>query len=271
MKKLKKSQRVENYLNKLMYKENFGLEELGQLHYSNILGVEELAGIGDRTISNVLDAYKEKRGLPKRKDQKRKSEIVHDYLSEKLASGEMSIDQLLRLRYRDIRDETERAGVGKTTATCALSEFKKQHDENYFETGLMKFLERDKKITQKMKEQKRRRREEAQLAKKEKSMAHLVRSLPPAQDPDKLLFMQEEIKLMRRLIGEFVDEETFTEKKQAYELRELKRALKFAGINPKKLIHLYWDDISKGFVNQKTIKNEKTSFQDQPVVSQLSV
>ena len=101
MKKLKKCQRVENYLTKLFMGSGFNLEELERLKHTALLGIEELEGIGDRTISNVLNRFKIKKGLEPRQNEKSKKEVVEEYLANRMTNGNMSLPMLLELKYKD--------------------------------------------------------------------------------------------------------------------------------------------------------------------------
>ncbi len=66
MKKLKKYQRVEIFLNELTQREDFSLNDLETLKFKQIAGEEKLEGIGDRTISNCIAAFQKKHGHPNR-------------------------------------------------------------------------------------------------------------------------------------------------------------------------------------------------------------
>ncbi len=84
-------------------------------------------------------------------------------------------------------------------------------------------------------------------------------------------FIQEEIELIRKMIVEFKNDKNFGKAKQAYELRELKHALKYVGINPHKLIRLYWKDVSKNFENPNAITTEYPMMPRRHSSSQLSL
>ncbi|MBU2514732.1 hypothetical protein KJ966_25695 [bacterium] len=253
MKKLKKCQRVESYLNKLMLKDGFGMEELERLKHTSIVSAGELEGIGDRTISNVLNEFKIKKGLESRKKKKIKREIVEDYINSKLQSGELSVNQLMTVKYNDIKDAKELRDVGKTTITCALGECKKKHDKKSFEKGVLDFLTQERKTLKR---------------KYPNEQIKVEETEPSFSERNGIQFVNEDIELIRKMITEFKSERSFGEDKQAYELRELKHALNYVGINPTKLVRLYWEDISKDFMNQKILSGNIPVAQIRQMASQ---
>ncbi len=252
MKKLKKCQRVESYLNKLLLRDGFGLEELDRLKHTSIVGAGALEGIGDRTISNVLNEFKIKKGLESRKKKKIKKEIVEDYLDGKLEKGEISLSQLLILKYNDIKDAKELEDVGKTTVTCALGEYKKKHDKKTFERGVLDFLSLEKEVSKR---------------KHLKVQNDAMDTVLPTPEWKGKQFINEDIELIRKMITEYKSKRSFGDEKQVYELRELKHALNYVGINPTKLVRLYWEDISKDFMNQKIFSGKMPVAHNQPIPS----
>lgn len=235
MKKLKKYQRVENYLHKLMLRHDFDLEDLEALHYRDICEVEELEGIGDRTISNILTDFKEKNGLEPQKVQMTKKQRVEEYLSDKLESGEMTVHDLLRLSYNDLKKIKELADVGKTTLTCTLSSFKHSYTNESFENGVLDFLSKDSGTVQPSRSVNR---PALVAAKKSQVAVNNSRSVGLASD---------EIICVKKMIKEYRLGHELNREKSNQELEELIHALQHVGINYKKIIRMYWEDMSKGY------------------------
>jgi hypothetical protein len=239
MEKLKKSERVENYLEKLLEQEDFGLTQLESTKYKDFIDVNELKGIGDRTISNALNHFKAAKGIRPDKRKVTKKQLVEDYLTELRKSGQISHSELQSLRYENIKDEKELSGVGKTTLTCALAEFKKKHNKNNFEKGILDFLANEKVTTD-----------------DHPGIANSITISAPTAElicTHDFLLNIENIKWIKKMIQDFEKRATVDEEKQVFELRELKHALHFVGINPKKIIRKYWEDVSKDFMNQKIL------------------
>ena len=69
------------------------------------------------------------------------------------------------------------------------------------------------------------------------------------------------------MINEFANMQLIDEEKKMFELRELKHALHYVGINPKKIVHQYWEDISKDFRNQKILSGKAANPDDFKVTS----
>lgn len=239
MTKLKKCQRVEMYLNRLMQQESFHLSDLETLKHKDICDVRELEGIGERTISNVLNDFKEQKGIQRPKDQVTKKQKVEIYLTDLLESGEKTLNELLQLGYNDIKDVEELEAVGKTTITCALAEFKQNNDSQTFEKGVLDFLAAEKSDTN-------------------ESFQHYngvaAMSANARKSSDHSLNLDgSNVKLIKRMISEFSHLKEADEERKRYELRELKHALHFVGIDPSKIVRLYWEDVSKDFMNRKIL------------------
>ena len=123
--KIKKFERVENYLIKLMEEHNHSKDHLAQLTYKDLMTDAKLAGIGERTIANTLNAFKLKHGIKNIKRTQTKRKRVEDHFKQLITSGKMSMEELLGKRYNDFQNDPALQGIGKTTITCALSDFKK--------------------------------------------------------------------------------------------------------------------------------------------------
>ena len=72
----------------------------------------------------------------------------------------------------------------------------------------------------------------------------------------------ENIKWIRKMIHEFEKRQSVDEEKKLFELRELKHALHFVGINPQTIVHKYWEVVSKDFMNQKILSNKSVNNAD---------
>jgi len=233
MEKLKKYQKVENYLNKLLLREDFSMETLSDLKYKDMLEVDELAGIGDRTISNVLTDFKLKKGLQLKTNKFTKKQKVEQYLSDKMKTGELTVKELLKMRYQDLKDIPELTDVGKTTLTCTLSAFKKSHDPKTFEKGVLDFLEKEQ-----------------------------VQEQPVFQTTANKLFVDDDIHCIKKMIREYKDNNCTEIDKQVFELSELKHALNHVGINPQKIVRLYWEYMSNDYINQQIFPTELSATSD---------
>jgi hypothetical protein len=257
MAKIKKYQQVEMYLNKLLQRVDFTIQDLETLNYRDITDAMELEGIGDRTISNVLTAYKIKKGikLPDKKITKR--QIVEDYLTQLLDNGTLSQSELQQLCYADLKDIEDLADVGKTTITCTLAEFKKNNDKDSFEMGVLDFLAQEKSDTEV--------EEETYIP--DEQIAPMVAST--SLNSNELPLDDENVQLIKKMINEFKQLKHNDEEKKVYELRELKHALHFVGINPSKIVRLYWEDISKDFMHRKILSGKSQYSSDIRVSSYM--
>ncbi|MCG8336678.1 MAG: hypothetical protein MJE63_19395 [Proteobacteria bacterium] len=249
MAKLKKYQQVELYLSKLLQRGDFGLKELEALNYRDICDAEELEGIGDRTVSNVLTAYKIKKGIQLPEKRTTKKQMVEDYLTRLLDSGRISQRELHQLSYNDLKDVQELAEVGKTTITCTLAEFKQNNDKDSFEMGVLDFLAQEKS------------------GEKEENEAVEMTTSMVAQNSihNDVTLDNDNIRLIKKMINEFKQLKSNDEERKLFELRELKHALHFVGINPSKIVRLYWEDISKDFMHRKILSGKS------PVPTEMQV
>lgn len=251
MAKLKKYEQVEMFLSDLLEQEGFGLKELEALTCKDIAEAKALEGIGDRTISNALIAFKEKQGieLPERRATKKK--LVEDYLTRLLESGEISQEALIKLSYADLKDVEELASVGKTTVTTALTEFKLNNDPEAFELGVLDFLAQERSS---LVQEKTEKVEVNSVVVKEVRLETKPPILPLKNElnPDHVL-------TLKQMISEFQTSKISEEEVKAYELRELKHALHFVGINPSKIVRLYWEDISRDFMNRKILSGKSAA------------
>jgi len=101
--KTKKFERVENYLNAMMERNNQSMDQLSQLTYKDLMAQADLGGIGERTIANTLNAFKQKHGIKNVKRTQTKRKRVEDYFEELIATGSISIEELMTKRYNDFQ------------------------------------------------------------------------------------------------------------------------------------------------------------------------
>jgi hypothetical protein len=308
---LKKCEQVEIFLRNLLQQDGFGLKELEALNYKKIVNARELEGIGERTISNVLLAFKEKQGIEIPEKRATKKRQVEDYLTDLLESGKISRRNLLRLRYNDLRDTEELANVGKTTIACTLVQFKRKNETKSFELGVLDFLAQEKSSSSQEPAEVEKVAEvvpvmetqpvvetgsvietqpvmetgsvietqpvmetgfviETQPAVEARPVtetqpaveARSVRETRPVMEtrsltpPVKTELDQDHVVTLKQMISEFQAQKISEEEMRAYELRELKYALHFVGISPSKIVRLYWEDISRDFMNRKILSGK---------------
>jgi hypothetical protein len=220
MAKLKKYQRVENYLCQLKDRRDMTLPALMKLHFRDFVDIPEFKGIGERTISNVLKVFKkELGGLPKGK-MISKRQLVKEYLDQQLQSGEMSGEQMLELRYQDLMGEEPLEGVGKTTISCALSTFKKSYEKQVFESNILNYLhpEPSEDVVQDAVE---------------------VYSDHKKSNEERIL-SHAELLIMRQMMAQFRGSGPYLSERRQLELSELKTALNYLGIDSRKIVEMYW-------------------------------
>ncbi len=253
MKKLKKYQRVELFLKDLMKNGELDMQGLVQLKHKDISSAEELIGIGNRTIINVINAFKLDLGIIPAGKDKTKKKVVEEYLKNKIESGEISTETLLEMTYKDLKSIDVLKNVGKTTITCTLSKFKKKFDTQSFEDGVLDFLAQettDEPVQETVVPQ----------AKKRNSVKNSVVHHKFEEDIQ-YSFEKEDILLLRKMIRSFKQKGTVQDEKRNYELRELKHALLHFGINPNKILKLYLKE--KDVSSQPMLSNSMFSKQVQ--------
>lgn len=258
MAKLKKYQQVELYLSKLLQRDDFGLKELEALNYRDICDAEELNGIGDRTVSNVLTAFKIKKGIKLPEKKITKKQMVEDYLTRLLDNGRISQRELHQLSYNDLKDVQELTEVGKTTLTCTLAEFKQANDKDSFEMGVLDFLAQEKST-----------QEEGRETEESEAMEMATPMLSRNAVHNDVTLDNDNIRLIKKMINEFKQLKNNDEERKLYELRELKHALHFVGINPSKIVRLYWEDVSKDFMHRKILSGKSPAPTEMQVSSYM--
>ena len=224
--KVKKFERVETYLNKLMKQKNQSTDYLSQLTYKDLMIVPELEGIGERTIANTLNAFKQDYGIKNVKRTRTKRKKVEDYFTGLIEDGQMSIELLMEKRYNDFQDVEELQGIGKTTITCALSDFKKEHASHHFEESILNYIES---------------KNEDEVNSQTISANHISKqSLKPLmKNLDK-----SEFEILKEMIADY--KQNSGKEKQA--LKELQLALRFVGIDSQTLMKQYWNSKKNGLI-----------------------
>lgn len=220
MAKIKKYQKVESYLHQLKEQEQMSSHDMMKLHFKDLLGLPELDGIGDRTISNVLKSFKKELGVLPREEPISKRQKVRNYLDEQLQSENMDSEELMELRYQDLMERDALKGIGKTTISCALSSYKKNFEKKMFESNILSFLGQgtDSDVppaAQRVKTTRKQKGDETDLS-------------------------SSDILVLRKMVDQYEKNQMYHSEKRNLELRELKLALNFSGIDCQRILELYW-------------------------------
>ncbi|MBT4088725.1 MAG: hypothetical protein HOE30_09550 [Deltaproteobacteria bacterium] len=220
MAKLKKYQKVENYLCQLKERGDVAPPELMKLHFRDLVDLPEFEGIGERTISNILKAFKKELGVLPKGKMVSKRQLVREYLDQQMRSGAMTGEKMLALRYQDLMKKEALKGIGKTTISCALSTFKKTYEKQVFESNIMNYLSQDPPAEQ-----------------------TLVVAASPAVDEktneDRNL-SHAELSVMRQMMEQFQGCGSYLSETRQLELSELKTALNYLGIDSRRIVEMYW-------------------------------
>lgn len=222
MAKIKKFERVENYLNELRDQGKMSQKDLMKLHFKDLLDRPELEGIGDRTISNALKAFKKALGVLPRENVISKRQKVRNYLDEQLQSGKMTSEELMELRYQDLMERSALKGIGKTTISCTLSIYKKNYEKDVFEDNILSFLDKEKSSDDK---------DNNKTVTKKKKVQPVT---------EEVRFSPKEISVLRRMMTQYQENLFHLTEKQDIELRELKLALRYSGIDSRRILEMYW-------------------------------
>ena len=143
MKKLKKYQRVELFLENLLEQDDFTLDDLAHLRAKHIAPDETLVNIGERTISNCIDAFRKKHGIVLNSKRMPKKEILEALLDKKIKSGNLAVEELLDLQYEDLKSIEELEDVGKTMLMLSLNMMKAKYKNIKFEKDMLQFLRKE--------------------------------------------------------------------------------------------------------------------------------
>ncbi len=222
MAKIKKFERVEIYLNELKDQGKISRKDLMKLHFKDLLDLPELEGIGDRTISNALKAFKKELGVLPNQNVVSKRQQVRNYMDELMSSGRLSSDELMELRYQDLMGRSALKGIGKTTISCTLSIFKKNYEKNVFENNIMSFLDQNKTSDEK---------------RTETTIIETAKVHPVDED---IRFSIKEMSVLRRMMNQYEENLFYLSEKKDLELQELKLALHYSGIDSKRILEMYW-------------------------------
>ncbi|MCP4753700.1 MAG: hypothetical protein GY866_22680 [Proteobacteria bacterium] len=228
MKKMKKHERVEKYLKDLVDIHGYSIQKLRSLKYKDLVGAPELEGIGERTISNSVKSFKQTLGSKSVKEKATKKSKVDAYLDRMLETGSMALEELATLKLQDLMNVEELKDIGKTTIACSLNSFKKKHESKNFEDSILNFIEIGNTVPNL--DQK-----PLQTAKNQK---------PNLANPPVINGLNNfDMKLLREMINDFKRTEQRVLENKTHELRELKLALHFMGIDAKTIIEHYRSNI----------------------------
>lgn len=223
MKKLRKYQRVERYLENLQKSEQFSTNTILKLQYRDLIGKPGLEKIGDRTIANCLNSFKSKFLDEPVCDKLTKRKHVEGYLNNLWSSGKLKTDDVMNLSCLQLQKIQELKGISKTTLACVLSSFKKTFEGEIFEKNILNFFDK---------------------ARDDFSTSTKTDVLPSKQNLPKPMrlngFDKHEIKIVREMIIQYRLSQQNTRERTNKELRELKLALRFVGIDCGKILQLYW-------------------------------
>lgn len=219
MQKQKKGVRVRNFLMKRIINGTLKDEKLLSMKVADLINEPELAGIGKRTVQNMLKKIKLEQ-LPDKIDVFKisKKQRVWSFLEGLIEKSDLKSETLHRLSYQNLQGEPALQDIGKTTITCVISEFKKSYREN----------------------------EGIPATTNQHVMLESV--LPSCSDKQSI--KNHSIDQIRSLIEQLETNMEPAFDKKSYDLRELKMALHYMGINHKKLLRAYWEDISQSHMSR---------------------
>lgn len=244
MRKLKKYQKIEILLNHLVHSGQLNMEELKKLHLKDLVNYRELEGIGERTIRNILNEYKIKKGLVSAVKGRNKRQCVFDYLENQMQKRRLSVDRLMKIGYRHVKDAPELAEVGKTTIVCALRDFKQQYNNEHFEESIISFITKEKEKQQPEVD------ETEEII--EIDTAETPKSTEESINKDDIVWIKKMVKdyrNQRRKPSEFLDSE----------LSELKDALSHFGIDANRMVSAYKEEVTKNYVFLQNVKQNLIS------------
>ena len=252
MKKMTKKDRVEKYLEDLLNSSDFTTEKLMSMTVYDLFGSSELEGIGKTTLSGALNAFKKKHGIKKAgkggviMHKNTKKERVERYLANLMKSDDFTVDDLMNLTVYDLFGNAELEGIGKTTLSSGISAFKKkylkiQYDERAAEIDNYDHNEsspEDEDDDQEIEDLES--FENVVISTLEKEGGNDDSSEPDEQEPMADTLNKREISILKSMIKSFKDGKASPETTTAsMELVELKRALKYFGIEYKTILNQY--------------------------------
>lgn len=215
MKTLNKSDRVKHAINRIIRMNGLNKHGILDLKVSDLADNPSLEDVGGRTILNVLKEVKQEM-FPEEKERlsTSKRKRVWDYLEERFSVNDLETGELKTLTYHDVKDEPALRGIGKTTITCTIGDYKKRLWESHDYESFTSYPKKE-------------------------------RSKESYQKKTEWGFQETDYNVLKSIIKQNeVPARSFFDK-QEYELRELKMALHHMGINHRKLLRAYWEDISQ--------------------------
>ena len=225
MKKLKKYQRVEIFLTKLMKSDGYSEKKLLRLDYKEIVNDAELDGIGDRTICNVLKAFKRKHCANYTQvamKSVRKSDISR-FLKRQLNSGELTVEKLTRLTAEDLKSIPRFKHTTESILSSVLESFKTKYKNISFENSVLDFLQSES----------RRSVGTVDGGFNAKNRINSSRTTESAQ------LQRDDMVLLKKMIRRYGSTQDSEVQKTTTELEELKLALRYVGINHETILKKY--------------------------------
>lgn len=238
MKKLKKWQRVELFLNKLINKKDYTIDDLADLNHKDILNNPELEGIGERTISNCMNAFKAENGVKRQKRRANKKRAVKQYLLEIFKERGLSNEDIVNLKYSDIKSDDKLTDMSKTTVSNALSGIKKSFENETFESTVLDYLESNTVKNN----------QTPPIENTPPENRYSKQSNQQSEKINAVIFNDEELGIIREMIDQFDQHFLKTYMIKRHELEEIKEALEFFGININRLLLKYKKDIRQSQV-----------------------
>lgn len=219
MKTIKKHQKVEKVLEAYLKQINFDFEKLYYLSSADIVNHPELMGVGERTIRNCVNKFKDN-WLPGElvSEKRTKSQKVVRYLEKKIDSGELEVSDLVTMRFSDLKAIPELKKVGRTTICSALKEMREKHGQTLMEDSIFQFIK--KKDVKKP----------SRISRRSRSFDNRGNMQGTIESSD--------IVTLKKMINIYKNnnEGNFH---SSYELEELKNALTHMGINSDQLLKAY--------------------------------
>jgi len=232
MAKIKKFKRVEDYLDRVWTNGEVDRDQLAAMHYNDLVDLPEFKGIGARTISNALKAFKQKHQAAVKVEPVSKKKRVRAYLETLLASGELNGESILDINYLYLIHRQEMTGIGKTTISSVLSEYKQRFEKSLLEDNILNFIQKESQVPT-----------SAAAAGKVSTKNERIE-----EQTGGFRFDDRDMAVLKKMIQQYNHHPESFNHIPAYELKELKSALSFFGIDFQLILNHYW-----------TARNEKMS------------
>jgi hypothetical protein len=224
MAKIRKFKRVLDYLERRWKKKELTRHQLMLMHHNDLVGLPEMEGIGDRTISNVLKAFKEQHGALVKVEPTSKKKQVRDYIEQLLDRKILTEEAILDINYLYFINQRELAGIGKSTINSVLSEFRQRFEKSLVEDSILNYIEKENGETK---------QPEAPTSKcphlREQGSGNCI------SDLDNI-----DVAALKRMIQQFNENPDVFSAIPAFELKELKTALRHFGIDVQLILQRYW-------------------------------